>query len=44
VRHRGGRGLREALELLDEAVGIGDEPVEPEPLIVDIIAASDGPA
>jgi pyrimidine-nucleoside phosphorylase len=44
VRHRGGRGLREALELLDEAVAIGNEPVEPEPLIVDIIAASDGPA
>ena len=35
VRHRGGRGLDEALSLLEEAVHIGGEPCPQEPLVLD---------
>ena len=36
VRHRGGRGLDEALALLEEAVHIGGEPCPQEPLVLDV--------
>jgi len=35
VRHRGGRGLDDALALLEEAVHIGGEPCPQEPLVLD---------
>jgi thymidine phosphorylase len=35
VRHRGGRGLEDAMALLDEAVHIGGEPCPQEPLVLD---------
>jgi pyrimidine-nucleoside phosphorylase len=35
VRHRGGRGLDEAIALLEEAVRIGSEPCGDEPLVLD---------
>jgi thymidine phosphorylase len=35
VRHRGGRGLGEALPLLNGAIEIGDVPPAPQPLVVE---------
>ena len=35
VRHRGGRGLPEAMKLLEQAIRIDDEAAAPRPLIVD---------
>jgi pyrimidine-nucleoside phosphorylase len=35
VHHRGGRGLMEALPLLMSAVGVGDAPPVPGPIVVD---------
>jgi pyrimidine-nucleoside phosphorylase len=40
VRHRGGRGLADAVELLQAAVEIGDAPVRVEPLVVDTIGVA----
>ena len=37
VRHRGGRGLDEALPLLEEAVRIGDTAPDPQPLVLETI-------
>ena len=37
LHHRGGRGLDEALPLLDEAIGIGDGPFEASALVVEEI-------
>ena len=37
VHHRAGRGLGEALPLLESAVQVGDAPPAPRPLIVDRI-------
>ena len=43
VRHRGGRGLDEALPLLDSAITLGDAPPAPQPLIVETIAPAPVP-
>ena len=40
VRHRGGRGLADAVALLEAAVEIGDQPVHLDPLVVDTIGVS----
>jgi len=37
LRHRGGRGLDEATELLEEAIGIGEGPFDAVPLVVEEI-------
>ena len=39
VHHRGGRGLDDALPLLNAAVVIGDEPPKPRPLVLDRLGA-----
>ncbi len=43
LRHRGGRGLDEATELLEEAIGIGDGPFDAKPLVVETIGAGAAP-
>jgi pyrimidine-nucleoside phosphorylase len=44
VRHRGGRGLEEAVALLDQSVRIGDGPCPDLPLVLDSIGPIDDPA
>ena len=39
LRHRGGRGLADAVALLEDAVEIADAPVEPAPLVVATVGA-----
>ena len=43
LRHRGGRGLDEATELLEEAIGIGDGPFDATPLVVETVGAGAAP-
>jgi thymidine phosphorylase len=38
VRHRQGRGLAEAVPLLEQAVAIADRPPEDRPLVVETIS------
>src|SRR5262245_56066841 len=38
VHHRGGRGLTDALPLLDDAVSIGDGPLTPHPIVVERVS------
>jgi len=40
VHHRGGRGLEEALSLLDEAVRIADEPPAGRPIVIERVGSS----
>ena len=41
IHHRGGRGLDEALPLLEPAVEIGDGACRPAPLVLDRIEDED---
>jgi pyrimidine-nucleoside phosphorylase len=43
LRHRGGRGLDEATELLQEAIGIGDGRFDAQPLVVETVGAGAAP-
>jgi pyrimidine-nucleoside phosphorylase len=42
VRHRGGRGLPEALAWLDRGLGIGDAPPEPRSLVIETVRPGAG--
>jgi pyrimidine-nucleoside phosphorylase len=41
VQHRGGRGLEEAVPLLDSAIALGDTPPDPQPLIVETVGITE---